>query len=133
MAKRKPQPNGRPPAMTPETIAKLEEAFALGCTDREACLWADIATATLYKWQVKNPDFTERKAQLKETPILKARQSVIGALKDDPKLALAYLERRAKSEFSLRTETDITSGGEPLKALVEFMDNNSGDNKDTSS
>ena len=104
MAKRKPQPNGRPPAMTPGTITKLEEAFALGCTDREACLWANIATTTLYKYQEKNPDFAERKAQLKETPILKARQSIVRALKDDPKLALSYLERKLKSEFSLRTE-----------------------------
>lgn len=106
----KPQPNGRPPAMTPETIAKLEEAFALGCTDREACLWADIATTTLYKYQEKNLDFAERKAQLKETPILKARLSIVSALKDDPKLALSYLERKLKSEFSLRQELTGADG-----------------------
>jgi hypothetical protein len=101
---------GRPTVMTPEVIAKLEEAFAWGCTDIEACLWADIAPATLYQYQEKNPEFTERKEELKETPIMLARQSVLRGMKNNPELALKFLERKAKKEFSLRSELTGADG-----------------------
>lgn len=95
----------RPTVMTPEVIAKLEEAFAWGCSDVEACLWADIAPATLYQYQEKYPKFTERKAELKETPVLLSRKAVVNAIKRGDKVtALAYLDRKKKDEFSTRSE-----------------------------
>lgn len=98
----------RPTIMTEQVISKLEEAFLLGCTDLEATLYANIAPSTLYKYQDKNRAFVERKAQLKEAPILKARASVIRALENNPELALKYLERKKKDEFSLRKENEYT-------------------------
>jgi hypothetical protein len=95
---------GRPTIMTEETLQKLNEAFAFGCTDEEACFYADIGKSTLYNYQKENPEFVERKEALKERPILLARQSVVSALKDDPVLALKFLERKRKAEFSLRSE-----------------------------
>lgn len=122
---------GRKTIMTPETIEKLEQAFLLGCSDREACLMADIAPATLYKYQEKNPEFVDRKEQLKQQPFIQARQAVISSFKRDPNLALKYLERKKKDEFSLRTETDVTSLGEKVNiALVKFAD---GDDRDKTS
>ena len=90
---------GRPTKMTPETIRKLEQAFSLGCTDLEACLFADIGKSTLYDYQEENPEFAERKARLKENPVLLARKSVVEALEGDPDLALKFLERKKKDEF----------------------------------
>jgi len=98
----------RPTKMTPQVIEKLEEAFSLGCTDLEASLYANISPATLYLYQEKNKAFSERKTQLKETPILKARASVIKSLESNPDLALKFLERRKRDEFSLRREDSIT-------------------------
>ena len=119
---------GRKTIMTPETIEKLEQAFLLGCSDREACLMADIAPATLYNYQEKNPEFVDRKEQLKQSPFIKARQAIISSFKRDPNLALKYLERKKKDEFSLRTETDVTSLGEKVNiALVKFEDGNDPD------
>lgn len=103
--------SGRPTIMTGEVIHKLEEAFAMGCSDREACLFADIASATLYNFQSANPDFIERKALLKENPILLARQEVIKGFKDNPDHSLRFLERRKKDEFSLRHELTGSEGG----------------------
>lgn len=40
---------------------------------------------------------------------MKARKSVVNALTKDPDLALKYLERKKKDEFSLRSEH--TGGG----------------------
>jgi len=95
---------GRPTVMTKAVIAKLEEAFAWGCSDVEACLWADIGTKTLYQYQEKNPGYAQRKAELKETPIMLARKSVVRGLQRDPKLAIDFLGRKKKDEFSTRAE-----------------------------
>jgi len=101
---------GRPTVMTPEVIEKLESAFLLGCTDNEACFIADISPAALYQYQEANPIFTERKLLLKENQIYLARESVAKGIKRDPKLALSFLERKLKSEFSLRTELTGADG-----------------------
>lgn len=123
----------RPTVMTPEVIAKLEEAFAWGCSDTEACLWANIAPATLYQYQEKNPQFTERKAQLKDTPIMLSRKAVVQAIKKGDRItAMQYLERKKKDEFSTKTESDITSGGEKLQPLlVKFLEGDGSNSKDS--
>lgn len=74
----------------------------MGCTDLEACLYANISKQTLYNYQELHPEFVDRKEQLKENPILKARLSVMGGLQDNPELALKFLERKKKDEFSLK-------------------------------
>ena len=94
---------GRPTLMTDEVIRKLEEVFAIGGTDQEACFYAGICHQTLYDYQNKYPQFVERKEALKERPILKARQTIVKAL-DDPEQAKWYLERKKKKEFAQRNE-----------------------------
>jgi len=98
--------------MTREVLDKLEEAFSLGCSDTEACLYADISPATLYNYQNDNPEFVERKEALKERPVLMARAVVVDSLKrKDKETARWYLERRRKKEFSARTEHTGEDGG----------------------
>ena len=109
------RPVGRPSVMTPEVLRKLEEAFAIGASDLEACFYADISKTALYEYQKDNPQFTERKEKLKEKPVLLARQTVLKAMETDPATARWYLERKAKSEFAARQEQDITTGGERLE------------------
>lgn len=104
---------GRPKKVTKEVLEKLEEAFLLGCTDREACFYADIALSTLYLYQEQNPEFSERKAELKENPILLARKTVVENLARDPELSLKFLERKRKKEFSPRQEV-TGKDGKPL-------------------
>ena len=111
------QPGGRPTVMTPETIGKLEQAFAYGASDKEACFYAGINPESLYKYQREHPEFTERKEALKESPILRARETVVKSL-DDPKNAQWYLERKKKDEFSQRSE--ITGDNQnPIRMMVE--------------
>jgi len=94
---------GRPNIITPEIISKLEEVFAIGGTDEEACFYADIGKSTLYNYQQDHPEFVERKETLKERPILKARQTIVKGL-EDPDNAKWFLERKRKSEFASRQE-----------------------------
>lgn len=103
---------GRHTEMTPEKIAKLEQAFSIGCSDLEACLFADIGKTTLYTYQNKHPEFTERKERLKEGVVLKARIKVKEALdskdlKVSTDMAKWLLERKKKDEFSTRVENDV--------------------------
>jgi len=104
---------GRPTVMTPEVLDKLREAFLMGCTDVEACLYANIGTTPLYEYQKENPEFTKQKEQWKENPTLLARKTVFENLTDKQN-AQWYLERKKKKEFSQRNE--LTGGdGESLK------------------
>lgn len=114
---------GRPTIMTPETISKLEEVFSIGGSDNEACFYAGIGKSTLYNYQQEHPEFVERKEALKERPILKARQTVVKSL-DDADMALKYLERKKKDEFSLRTEFTGQNGGPiNISQVLDKLDN----------
>lgn len=91
---------GRPTVMTDVVLSKLETAFAIGASDKEACIFAGIAEKTLYRYQAANEDFRQRKALLKTTPILKARENVITELKKgDKQTSQWYLEKKVRDEF----------------------------------
>lgn len=98
---------GRPTVMTPETINKLEHVFMLGGSDKEACLYAEISTQTLYDYQNLHPEFVGRKEMLKETPFLKARQTIVQNL-SNPQGAQWFMERKKRDEFGKSDETAPT-------------------------
>lgn len=114
---KKTNKGGRPSKFTPDTIKKLDEAFAMGCSDVEACLYADVSTVALWNYERRHRGFLKHKEALKEKPVLKARKTVIDSL-NDPKTAQWYLERKKKSEFAERTEVSGVDG-EPLLYIVE--------------
>lgn len=93
-----------------EVIRKLEEAFSWDCTIGEACLYAGIGKSTYHDHVKANPELMERFEELRNNPVLKARQAVIAAFDNDPKLALSYLERKRKAEFALRQELTGSEG-----------------------
>lgn len=88
MTKKKPKSQwdklGRPTVMTKEVISKLEFAFANGCTDLEACLYAGISHTAMYDWIKLNPEFAERKEQLKKSLNLVAKMRLAELLKEKP-------------------------------------------------
>lgn len=102
---------GRPTIMTPETIAKLEEAFANGASDLEACFYAGIGKSTLYNYQVEFPEFLERKEGLKDMIKYRARKNIADKITaGDIDTSRWYAERRLKDEFSARTEQTGANG-----------------------
>lgn len=94
---------GRPTKITPLAVKKMEEVFAIGGSDSEACFYANISRQTFYQYLKLHPEFNDRIDALREKPILKARQTIIKNL-DEPETSKWYLERKKKSEFSTRTE-----------------------------
>jgi hypothetical protein len=110
---------GAPSVITPEVLLKLETAFSIGCSDRQACAFADIAPSSLYLYQLKNPAFSERKDMLKEKPIFKARLSLINGLAKDPRLALDFLKGACKEEFGTKQFNEHQGeGGGPIQLTV---------------
>lgn len=114
-------PTGRPTKLTPETIDKLRTAFLMGCSDIEACLYANISKTALYNYQQKNPEFVDQKQQWKEQLVLKARTVIANALNNkDEDTAKWYLERKCKKEFSTRQEL-TGEDGESLTPTINIM------------
>lgn len=112
---------GRPTVMTPETISKLEEVFAIGGSDEEACFYADIGKSTLYNYQKEHPEFVERKEALKEKPVLLARQTVVRSL-SNPDIAMKYLEKKRRKEFGNVLGLEVNQGEEERESLRAIQD-----------
>lgn len=110
----------RPTIMTEGVVKKLEEAFLLGCSDVEACLYADISKQTLYDYQARFPEFVDRKEELKANPIFIARKTVVKEIAEKGELALKFLERKKKDEFS--TSSDLNLGGQSDNPIVQRIE-----------
>ncbi|RMD71165.1 MAG: hypothetical protein D6822_03210 [Cyanobacteria bacterium J149] len=95
------------PKMTPETLQKLEQAFAFDASIREACYYADIAESTYFYWVKHNPELLERFNRLRQKPVLVARKTVVEHLPKDPEFALKYLKNKKSDEFSERVVQDV--------------------------
>lgn len=107
---------GRPTVMTADIIGKLEYAFAQGASDKSACFYAGINPDTLYEYQKKNPEFAERKQQLKQSKLFKALDVIHSALENgDVAIARWYLERKCPEEFGLNKEL------EPLLPVIKYV------------
>ena len=101
-------PVGRPSVMTQETLDKLKQAFLIGATDAEACLYADISDDVLYKYQRENPEYIKKKAQWKHNPFMKARTTVYKGLDQAP-VAQWYLERKKSDEFGFKDKKELAN------------------------
>ena len=107
-------PAGRPSEMSEEKVKKLEEIFALDGTIEEACFFANITKTTYYNWLEKNPELIDRFQELRNTPVLKARRTVVNDLKNYQN-AMDYLKRKRRLEFG--DNVDITSNNKPIPLL----------------
>lgn len=92
MAKSTNQKNEKA-SLSKAQITKLEEAFSFGTTDLEACYFADILPSQLKAYLKEDPSFAERREALKQRPVLLARQTLMRAIKDDPQVAMEFLDR----------------------------------------
>lgn len=112
-------PLGAPLKMTPETLAQLEQAYSLGCTDNEACFAAGISRSTLGKFQVENPEWLERKQLLREKMVLKAKAVIEHALSNfDVATARWFLEKRCREEYG--NEVKVSGDINIKQAIVNW-------------
>ena len=107
--------------LTPETVNKLKEAFAIDASVEEACFYAEITRQTYYNWVDENPVLKEEFDRLREKPVLKARQTIVKNL-ENPEYALKYLERKRKSEWALRYEHTGEQGKDLIPENIGGLD-----------
>jgi hypothetical protein len=108
---------GRPTVMTPDVIVKLEQAFAIDSTVQEACSYAEISHDAFYDYLKKNPQFSDRIADLRNRPILAARERVVKGIRENYSNAMDYLRRKKRAEFG--DSVDHTTGGKPLQIVFD--------------
>lgn len=114
---------GRKTIVDELVVAKLEYAFSIGCPTTEACSFAGISRDTYYYFIDKYPQFADRFNDLKQKPILEARNTVVKAIKTNPELAFKYLERKRSKEFG--NNLKLTDGdGKPLPISGQVVNNN---------
>ena len=92
-------------------INDLQQAFWLDCTIMEACYYAWISKQTYYNLLDYKPKLKEKFDSLRNKPVLIARQELVKGLTNNPELALKYLERKRKDEFSTRSEVNSNITG----------------------
>lgn len=126
MAKKKSNA-GRPTVMTPEVVAKLEDAYRYGATDIEACFYANISKDALYDYQNKYPEFSERKKALR-SHLKFVSKNVVGRSIEggDTTDAKWYLERKCKDEFGTKQNIEH-SGNITLEAVLKELDGGTAD------
>jgi hypothetical protein len=112
-----------PLKLTDDVRQKLEYAFSLDATVDEACFLAEISKQTYYNWIASFPELKERFDALRQSPVLAARSTVVAGIKNDPELALKYLERKRKDEFSPRVES-TGKDGKDLPTPILTINNN---------
>jgi hypothetical protein len=109
---------GAKTVMTKDTLQLLRESFSWGCTDSEACCYADISTSTLYNYCKDNPEFLELKNKLKDSPTMKAKRIINGAL-DEADLNTAHRVIDRKEGSKVKQEISGPNG-EAIKSVVEW-------------
>lgn len=117
MAKKKSN-IGRPTVMTNEVICKLEQGFAYGFTDLEACLYANISQASLYEYCKLNPSFSERKEMLKRQPLMQAKLNVHEHLLDKDVFTSRWILEKKDKDFNPKHQVDISSEDGSLAPTV---------------
>jgi hypothetical protein len=103
--------NRNPIKLLPQQIEKIEYAYRHGANERETYIYAGLCKTDYYYWKELNPEYAERKAQLKELIKFNARENIMKSIEDgDASSSKWLLERWNKDEFSLRVENTGKDG-----------------------
>lgn len=119
---------GRPTKLDdPEHREKLKAMALLDTTVEMMCKHAGVSETAYYEYIKTHPEFLEEIDQLRSMPYRTAVETVNKAIATDPKIALAYLERKHKDEYSPRRELTGANGAglfegasdDELRKLIE--------------
>lgn len=93
---------GRPTVFDQDTVRKLEQAFAIGCTVEEACSVSGVSRSAYYKRLEDDEQFMDKMERARLFMIIQARHTVCNAIRrGDVKTSIWYLERKRRSEFGV--------------------------------
>lgn len=109
---------GRPTVFDRDTVRKLEQAFAIGCTVEEACSVSGVSRSAYYKRLEDDQSFMDKIERARLYMVIQARHTVAQAvIHGDIKTSMWYLERKCRDEFG-RTDFAYIQP-EPLADLTD--------------
>ena len=92
---------GRPTVFDTDTVHKLEQAFAMGCTVEEACSISGVSRSAYYKRLEDDRYFMDKMERSRLFMVVQARHTVCLAIRNgDIKTSMWYLERKCRDEFA---------------------------------
>jgi len=86
----------------------LLKHLADGHTRRVAAHFAGIHENTVRDWETGDPEYRERLHEAELAGLGLAETSFLSGVRTDPKLALAYLERRDRQNWARQSESNTT-------------------------
>lgn len=90
---------GRPSVLTETVVNKLEQAFAIGANDSQACSYAGISRQTFYARLKKDSEFRDKIESQKEKLALKAKEQLAKLIQSgDRATILWYLSKVERQE-----------------------------------
>ena len=94
-----------------EIIKSLEPFFKLGCNLKKACAYGEICYNTVYNWVKEDEALLIKIKALQNEVNADARKVLVKAIKEgDKQIALNWLSKKEKDEFSDRTELTGAEG-----------------------
>ena len=117
--KKQKKKDGRPLAVTPDVVRKLEKAFTVGANVTQACDFAGISRETYYKHCERNAGFTDKVAEWSARTGLRAKYNIHKAIEaEDVDVSKWYLER-TDDAFNPKKRAEIT-GTDGGAVQIEF-------------
>lgn len=99
---------GRPPKIDAAVLEKLEYAFTVGATNEQACDYADINAATLYRYKAGNDELCEKIEHWKHRTKFRAKVNVSKAIGEgDLDVSKWYLEK-TDDAFKPKMRQEVT-------------------------
>lgn len=110
---------GRPRAVTPDVVGKLEEAFTVGANITQACDFAGISRDTYYDYCERNAGFIDKVAEWSARTGLRAKYNIHKAIENkDVDVSKWYLER-TDDAYNPKKRAEIT-GTDGGAVQIEF-------------
>lgn len=100
---------------------KLLQALAQGHTRKTAAFLAGIHEDTVKDWEREGSDYSGRIREAEVAACSIAEASIAAAMQDDWRAALAYLERRSRTEWGKQQQVEL-SGPAGGAIPVQFQD-----------
>ena len=112
--------------LTPEAVAKLGEAFAIGATRGEACDYADVDPSTLWRWEQKNPELCKYFDRMREKLPLKAKHNIAQAIyANNLNFSQWLIERKQPGDYgeTLKLKhSEDTKENDDTEIVLQFRD-----------
>jgi hypothetical protein len=112
---------GRPTVFTDQVLQKLEEAFSIDATVREACAYAGISESVYYLECNRNPQFVERMERSMQFAFMLAKKVVVQAMKEnDGNLAMKWLKNRQRDRYHEQIDEVVKEA--PVEELIKEVE-----------